>query len=137
MDNSSLELQISDLEKQISDKKASIEKTSASAEGLPPDKEILHEVVGEKIQEHAPEWTPKFKSSTQNASATDDTPSYGMPDLKDKVQELINIAFTKNIAEAVKLAGGNPALLDAFHDVLVDELYDVLVERKKIEIVNN
>jgi len=39
----------------------------------------------------------------------------------------------EGIKEAVK--SGNIALIDAFHDMLTDELYDQLVERKKIDKV--
>ena len=28
---------------------------------------------------------------------------------------------------------GNPAIIDAFHDALVDELYDHLIERRKLQ----
>lgn len=134
MENISIEQQIADLEKQIQEKKASLEQSPSNVENLPSDKEILHEVIGEKIQEHAPQYVPKSKLVT-TSQATDDTPSYYDPDLKDKVQQLINIAFTKNIGEAIKLASNNPALLDAFHDILVDELYDALIERQKIKAV--
>lgn len=135
VENITIEQQIADLERQIKDKRSSLEQSSPSVEGLPSDKEILHEVVGQKIQEHAPQYIPKMPSATQNALATDDTPSYMTTELKEKVQELINIAFTKNINEAIKIASNNPALLDAFHDVLVDELYDALIERQKIKPV--
>ena len=136
LENTSIEQQIADLERQIQEKRSSIEHSPADRESLPSDKEILHEVVGEKIQEHAPRYIPKIPSSAASTPTTDDTPSYYGPDLKDKVQELINIAFTKNIGEAVKLASDNPALLDAFHDVLVDELFNLLVERQKIKKVD-
>ena len=135
MENSLLEQQIADLERLIKEKKSSLEKVSSGAESLPSDKEILHEVIGEKIQEHAPTYIPKMQSNTTATPATDNIPSYMTPELKEKVQELINLAFTKNIGEAIKSATGNSALLDAFHDALVDELYDALIERKKVQEV--
>lgn len=135
MENSAVEQQIADLERQIQEKKAILELTSPKMEKLPSDKEILHGVIGQKIQENAPQYFPKVQPITQSASVSDDTPSYMNPQLKDKVQELINVAFTKSIADAVKLAGDNSALLDAFHDVLVDELYSSLIERKTIASV--
>ena len=131
-----IEQQIADLERQIQEKKSTLETGHNVPEDMPSDKEILHEVVREKIQEHAPEYVPKYQVSTKTTPIDDDTPSYLNPNLKDRVQELINIAFTKGIDEAVKLASGNSALLDAFHDVLVDELYEELVERQKIQKVN-
>lgn len=133
MENTAIEQQIIDLEQQIREKKSSLEKLSPDAESLLSDKEILHEVVGENIQKNIPQYTPHAPMSSTVNQATDDTPSYLLPDLKDKVQELVNIAFTKSINEAIKIASSNPALLDAFHDVLVDELYDMLIERGKVQ----
>ncbi len=137
-ENITIEQQIADLERQIQEKKSVLEQSPASGEALPSDKEILHEVIGERIQEHAPEFVPKIRSNSSSSAPTvsDDTPSYYDPNLKDKVQNLVNIAFTKNIEEAIKFASGNSALLDAFHDVLVDELYEALIERQKIKKVN-
>jgi hypothetical protein len=56
-------------------------------------------------------------------------------ELKSKVQELVNIAFSKTIDDAIKQAQAtnNAALIDAFHDALVDELYNYLVERGKLK----
>lgn len=133
MENNTIEQQIADLEQQILEKKSSLEKLPSVAENLPSDKEILHEVVGEKIQKNIPQYAPHAPTSSTLSQTTDDIPSYLDPDLKDKVQELVNIAFTKSIDEAVKIANSNPALLDAFHDVLVDELYDMLIERGKVQ----
>ena len=133
MENITIEQQIADLEQQIKDKRSSLEKLPSAVENLPSDKEILHEVVGEKIQGNIPQYSPHAPTSSTLNQATDDIPSYLYPDLKDKVQELVNIAFTKSINEAIKIASSNPALLDAFHDVLVDELYDMLIERRKIQ----
>jgi hypothetical protein len=50
------------------------------------------------------------------------------------VQQLVNIAFTQSLAAAVAQAvkNGNPALIDAFHDVLADELHKELLARQKL-----
>ena len=47
----------------------------------------------------------------------------------------MNDAFANSIASAAKKARdtNNPALMDAFHDALVDQLFDHLVERGKLE----
>lgn len=137
MENSSLNLEqeIADIERRLAEKKAVLKK------------EILHEVVSEKAQEFMPSYQP---SATQPAQATppqtdedttlppppvSDPPSYLSDELKAKVQDLVNLAFSKGLAEAVKEVSkiNNAALLDAFHDVLVDQLYDVLIERGKLE----
>lgn len=125
MENPVVEQQISDLEQKLVDRKAE----SSSSE-----KEIIHQIVGEKIQEHVPNYTSKAPTSSQAG----DIPSYFTEDLKNKVQELINIVFNKSIDDGIKAASdsGNTALIDAFHDVLVDELYNSLLERKKVQPVN-
>jgi len=67
----------------------------------------------------------------------DSSPSYFTQDLKDKIQELIDIVFSQSLDAGIKMAAksNNPALIDAFHDVLVDELYKTLLERQKIKEV--
>ena len=115
--------EIAQLEKQIAEKRAGVE--------APHEKEVLRQIVGEKIQQHAPSYQPA------PTKKQDDQFSYNDPQLADKVQELVNLAFTKGVDDAVRSVAqsGNPALIDAFHDVLVDQLYDTLVERKQLEVV--
>ena len=144
--NSSLEQEIAQLEKQIAEKRAVLgqEKPFDQTQGKeteplvvsevePSDKEILRSVVGEKIQQQMPQYQPTPAKPKQDDAAQ----TYILPELKDKVQEFINLVFNKSLDEGIKEASksNNPALIDAFHDVLVDELYNVLVERKKLEQV--
>lgn len=51
------------------------------------------------------------------------------------LQELVDVAFNHGIASAIKTAQkmNNPYILDAFHDLLVDKLYDELVKRHRLE----
>ncbi len=139
--------EIAKLEQQLAEKRASLEQQAAETkQEVPHDKDIVRQVVGERIQSrleesrildsqsesgHAPAYQPAPKK--QDDAST----SYNDPQLAPKVQELVNVAFTKGIDEAVRsvVQSGNPALVDAFHDVLVDQLYDMLVERKKLEPV--
>lgn len=116
----------------MAEKKAALEQGAETQAEVPHEKEILRQVVGEKIQQHA----PAYQSAPQKQQ-DDDQSSYNDPQLVDKVQELVNLAFAKSIDDAVRsvVKTGNPALIDAFHDVLVDKLYDTLLERKKLEEV--
>ena len=95
---------------------------------LPPDKELLHSVVSEKIHPATPTPAPVPSGTGQSALAVP-------PELHQKVQALVNVAFLKSIDEAIKeaRATNNAALIDAFHDLLVDELYTHLVERGKLK----
>lgn len=124
--------EITKLEQQLAEKRAYLEQQAAETQQeVPPEKEIVRQVVGERIQQHVPAYQPAPQKQDDNTS------SYNDPQLVAKVQELVNVAFSKGIDDAVRSVAqsGNAALIDAFHDVLVDQLYDMLVERKKLEPV--
>ena len=120
-----IEQEIAQLEKQLQEKKAGLGQQSEHGESL-PDKEMLRQVVGEKIQQHmsgqagAPVYVPKLAPQTQ----TDDTGSVP-PELKDKIQELVNRVFQNSLEQGIKEAvkSDNPALIDAFHDVLAFSIF--------------
>ena len=147
MENSSLNLEqeIADIERRLAEKKTAL--SQAQGETAKSEKEILHEVMSEKAQEVVPNYQPSAAQPAQAAPSQADEnttllqppisepPSYLSDELKAKVQDLVNLAFNKGLAEAVKEVSkmNNAALLDAFHDVLVDQLYEALVERGKIE----
>ncbi|MBI2062431.1 MAG: hypothetical protein HYT64_01955 [Candidatus Yanofskybacteria bacterium] len=127
-----IEQEIAQLEKQLQEKKANLGQQPEQKE-LPADKEILRQVVGEKLQQHVPAYVPKPASPQ-----TDDHVSYLTDELKNKIQELVNHVFQNSLEQGIKEAvnSKNPALIDAFHDVLVDQLYDTLLERKKVNPIN-
>ena len=137
-----IEQEIAQLEQQIAEKRAALgvplpELPSVETREPSTEKETLHEIIGEKIQQSAPQYqpAPSVKPSPTTSQQDDSALSYVLPELKEKVQELVNLVFNKGLDDGVKEAtrSNNPALIDAFHDVLVDELYNVLVERKKLE----
>ncbi len=127
-----IEQEIAQLEKQLQEKRANLEQQPEQKESL-PDKEILRQVVGEKIQQHMPQYVPK-----PTPPQDDNNVSYLATELKDKIQELVNHVFQGSLEQGIKEAvnSKNPALIDAFHDVLVDQLYDTLLERKKIDPIS-
>lgn len=101
------------------------------------DKETLRQIIGQKLRPSQPPTrqsaaTPQPPTGDQQSTA--DLPSYLSNQLKDKVQGLVNFAFGKSISDAIKeaRASGSAALIDAFHDALVDELYNYLIERGKL-----
>lgn len=122
---SPLEQEIASIEQELAQKR---EFLLEQQKELPPDKEVLHSVVKERIQQTAPVTTPPAQSQTTPATPIP-------PELHQKVQALVNVAFTKSIDEAIKeaKATNNAALIDAFHDLLVDELYGHLIERGKLK----
>ena len=52
-----------------------------------------------------------------------------------QVGALVSLVFEKGLEEAISVAKGidNPAILDEFHDILVDRYYKELVEKKIIK----
>lgn len=131
---STIEQDIISLEKQLEEKKAALGHEKS-------EKEILHGVVGERIKEHVPNYQSsgsQVSSQLPTAPVATEPPSYLSQELKDKIQEVVQIIFSKNLEEGIKEVAktGNMALIDAFHDILVDELYGQLVERKKLDKVD-
>lgn len=136
---STIEHDIAELEKRLEEKKSALEheKSGPGEESKPSEKELLHEVVGEKIKEHVPSYSPSSPGTSTLTPQSTEPPSYLSQDLKDKVRAIIDLVFSKNLEEGIKEAAksGNPAVIDAFHDMLVDELYSQLLERGKLQKV--
>lgn len=141
------EQEIAELEKMLAEKRAALElqKEAGEVEEIPHPKEILREVIREKIASTpgpavpAPVVPPPPLSKPVPPGLPADTPSYDLDELKPKVDQLVEHAFQKSLDEAISFAkaADNEALLDAFHDIIVDELYDHLVEQKKLEAVGD
>lgn len=97
--------------------------------GLSPEKqkEILKEIVSEKIQ--ATQLSQTNQQVVQKVQELQKQPK------ERQIQTLTEMAFEKGVVYAVEIAKNldNPYLLDEFHDVLVDQLYNKLVEEGKLE----
>ena len=139
------EQEIAQLERMLAEKKALLEQQQAAGmpAEIPHDKEMIREIVKEKIAATPGAQTPPSQQTTivqqqpvpQPAPQAHDVSSYASDDLHAKVQELVELAFSKSLNEAIGLAKAtqNAALIDAFHDIMVDELYDHLVETGKLD----
>lgn len=135
-----LEQEIAQIEQDLASKRATLEEQRQSGVigEVPHEKETLREVVGERFPAPQPQNiapTTNYQLPTTNLPPPIvEPPSYLSPELKEKVQEFVNIAFNISPSEAIKQvrATNNAALIDAFHDALVDELYNYLVERGKL-----
>lgn len=135
---STIEQDIAELERRLEEKKAALENEKS-------EKDILHELVREKIQEHLPQYLPAGRqvhpplpTAQAPVPRATEPPSYLSQELKDKIQEIVKLVFDKNLDEGIKEAAktGNMAMIDAFHDILTDELYDQLIEKRKLKKVN-
>lgn len=126
---STIEHDIAELERQIQEKRAVLGQER-------PEKEVVHEIVGERIQQHVPQYQPQPQTPVAGPPVVSqvDPPSYLSQELKDKIQKIVQLVFSKNLDEGIKEAAktGNMALIDAFHDILTDELYDQLIEQRKL-----
>lgn len=141
--SSTIEHDIADLEKRLEEKKAALERektggtSGVAGESHISEREILKEVVGEKIQQHVPAYQPQLPTAQAPGPVAAEPPSYLSQELKDKIQKIVRLVFDKNLEEGIKEAAktGNMAFIDAFHDILTDELYSQLIERKKLDKV--
>lgn len=134
------EQEIAALERVLAEKRAALgqQKEAGRIEEIPHEKEILREALREKIAKApgpAPLMTP---APTPPQPAPSGQPSYWTDELRPKVEELVKIAFAKSLEEAIRLAKTtqNAALIDAFHDLIVDELYNHLVEQGKLKVTS-
>lgn len=92
-----------------------------------PPQDMLKSVIGEKIRQIQPP-VPQKKT---------DLPLYlenESPEMKAKIQELIDMALVsgveKSVIEAKKYS---PFVLDAFHDALTEKIYNELKDRGKLK----
>src|SRR6186997_991085 len=98
---STIEHDIAELERQLEAKKSALEHEKS-------DKELLHGIVGEKIQEQVPQYIPDGKQANSQLPTPQaptpiatEPPSYLSQELKDKIQEIVQIVFSKNLDEGI------------------------------------
>ncbi|PJE51084.1 MAG: hypothetical protein COV29_02310 [Candidatus Yanofskybacteria bacterium CG10_big_fil_rev_8_21_14_0_10_36_16] len=137
--NQQFEKEIEQLEKELAAKKEAAKQRYERGEIEEPlyEKENLRDVIGEKLGKSSHETVQDDDNQQQSPEppeASGDALSYLSNELRGEVQELVNIAFEESIDDAIKKANAteNSALIDAFHDILVDELYKHLVDRGKL-----
>ena len=127
------EEEIKELERRLEEKKRAL--TESGAE-LPHEKEVFRDVLKEHISDVRSVGGEVVVSATPPVSTSqkDDDVKKMKEDLKEDVRVLVEIAMTKSIGEAIRVAqrAGSPYLLDELHDHLVDDYYDKLVSLRKI-----
>lgn len=110
-------------------------------ETAPLEREIfeLEEKLAEKKKELEKDYVSKERPEPRPAappsSAAPRKPAapakkQGIMEKNPKVKILVDLAFEKGIAKAVEEAKktGDAYLIDAFHDALIDEVYDILIK---------
>jgi len=97
-------------------------------ERIPEEKEKM---VKQEIKSYLQELqqTPTFASPTATRDEAEEIAKFE-PD--QQVGSLISLVFEKGLPEAISVARAldNPAILDEFHDTLVDRYYEILLEKK-------
>lgn len=93
------------------------------------EKEILREVVSEHIRKARSPSAGQQKVVVKKAQQIKTQPK------ERQIQLLTELAFEKGISHAIEVAKrlDSPYLLDEFHDFLVDELYNKLIETGKLK----
>lgn len=93
------------------------------------EKEILKEAVSEEIQKTQPVSPSQQKIVAQKAQQIKAQPK------ERQVQLLTGLAFEKGVSHAIEIAKrlDSPYILDEFHDALIDELYNKLIESGRLK----
>ena len=126
------------LTKKVAEKKEALErsrrKETEQTERKPESLESMNEKTSKEavrtvLEAHIENATPSSRALPVDDVLKD------FDDHKKQITELVKIAFSRGIMEAVRVARAleNPHLLDEFHDVLVDRFYERLVAEDKIK----
>lgn len=122
-----IEQEIMDLSKKIEEKRRVLEEQN----GIIEEKELVRSAVAEKVSQAAPQTI----STVQPIQTQTKTTSKSYLDVIDEksateVNRLIEIVFSKGITAALKeVENEEPFIMDAFHDALIDKMYDELKSR--------
>ncbi|MFA5001104.1 MAG: hypothetical protein WC531_02655 [Candidatus Paceibacterota bacterium] len=132
-----LEQEIADLQKMIEAKRDELEKSG----GIVEEKDLVRQSVREMFLDstepkagQTPTPTPLYSSSASTAAQAVLASDSYLDHLDDQTTEVINGLVaqigTKGITSVInEVVGREPFVVDAFHDALVDKLYDELKER--------
>ena len=126
--------EIAELEKRLIEKKQELKKEADFH-----DREVIKEVLKEKLEKPAlPKTTPLAAPSTAPKQPIIKKAKELKGEKKERQAQLLaDLAFEKGVSHATEVAKklDDPFILDEFHDTLVDELYNYLVEQGKLKQV--
>lgn len=118
--------ELEELKERVKKLEAQLEK-----EKIPEEKaKIVKKEIGDFIKEMGK--TPSFAPPLKLRDEAKEIEKFSRP---EQVGALISLVFEKGLKYAVEVAKelNNPAILDEFHDTLVDKYYQVLIEEHVIE----
>lgn len=133
--NSSIEAEIAELSEKIANKRRELE----ASRGIVEEREVLKATLGEKISNTVPQAVfaaLNTASTSTNASNTTVVPAgKSYLDFLDEesriiVEQLVESVFVNGLEKTLKgLEMQEPYIIDVFHDVLTDKIYDELKKR--------
>ncbi len=114
---------------EIEELKKRIEKLEARLERkkIPEERE---KIIKQEIKAYL-QRIQKMPSFAAPRTARDEAKEIAVLPPSQQVGALISLVFEKSLKEAISIARtlNNPAILDEFHDILVDRYYQTLVEK--------
>jgi len=126
----SKEQEVLELEKRLAEKKQELSQVI-------PEKIEKPEIIKEEPKEPKKLVEKEVVPSTSKSSSKvkDQIKKLKELDRENQIKELCNLSFSEDLDFAVNVAKGldNAYVLDEFHDALVDELYDKLVEQGELK----
>jgi hypothetical protein len=137
--NNSIEAEIAELSQKIAEKRKELE----SSKGIVEEREVVKSAIGEKISNNVPQAVSAALSATganTKASGAGTPPPAGKSylDYIDEesraiVEDLVESVFVNGLEKTLKgLEMQEPYIIDVFHDVLTDKIYDELKKRGAI-----
>jgi len=117
---------------EIKELKKRIQKIEVEVQKAKP--EVRERIIKEEIKKYLQELqeTPSFAPPTYTRDEAKEISKFPP---SQQVGALISLVFEKGLKEAISVARQlqNPAILDEFHDTLIDRFYERLVKEKIIK----
>jgi len=119
---------------EIGEIKERIEKLGTQLEkvGEKEKEKIIKQTIEDYIKEI--QKIPSFSPPSQIRDEAKEIEKFSRP---EQVGALVSLALEKGLQYAISVAKNlkNPAILDEFHDVIVDRYFEILVEQHVIKIL--
>ncbi len=128
--------EIGDVEKQLTERRELAEHKKEEADRH--DKELIREIIKEKIEKQTPaKVKPTVAEPPVKKTIVKKAKTLKGEKKERQIRLLTDLAFEKGVVHATEVAQKleDPYILDEFHDALIDELYNYLVEQGKLKQV--
>jgi hypothetical protein len=138
--NNSIEAEIAELSQKIAEKRRELE----AGKGVVEEREVVKSAIGEKISNAVPQavsaalntTSTTIKPTTSGASvpAGKSYLDYLDEESRTTIEQLVESVFVNGLEKTLQgLEMQEPYIIDVFHDVLTDRIYDELKKRGAIK----